>query len=184
MWRYGTALLPGTAAQIAAVTLPSLLTMDVWLSSLNESAPKATLNSVRTHAEVVAAKPANAVDFCFLLADTTFSTKVFDMAVCDADAPQADGLGRLAKRSSPRQVAGGPLAENILKCQLKPLVEADYLPVVFSSIQLSRLNATFADGVCDWSKAGVGQQPAISPLTFVAGPGGVPLPPVPVSRGP
>src|SRR5437899_3536478 len=100
MWRYGTGLLPGTAAQAAAVTLQSFLTMDVWLSSLNASAPKETLNSVRTHAQVVAAKPANAVDFCFLLADTTFSTKVFDMAVCDADAPQADGLGRMAKRAS------------------------------------------------------------------------------------
>ena len=35
---------------------------------------------MRTHADVAAAKPLNAVDFCFLLADTTFSTKVFDMA--------------------------------------------------------------------------------------------------------
>ena len=32
-----------------------------------------------------------------------------------------------------------------------------------------------------WHKAGVGQQPAISPLTFMAGPGGQPLPPAPVS---
>jgi hypothetical protein len=55
MWRYGTGLLPGTAAQVAAVTLPSLLTMDIWLSSLNESAPKATLNSPRTQGQVIAA---------------------------------------------------------------------------------------------------------------------------------
>jgi len=53
-----------------------------------------------------------------------------------------------------------------------------------SAAQLSRLHATFPDGVCDWSKPGVGQQEAISPLTFVAGPGGQPLPPAPVSRGP
>ena len=182
MWRYGTGLLPGTAAQAAAVTLQSFLTMDVWLSSLNASAPKQTLNSVRTHAQVVAAKPANAVDFCFLLADTTFSTKVFDMAVCDADAPQADGLGRMAKRASPRQVAGGPLAENILKCQLKPLNSADYAPVLFSSAQLARLQATFPDGVCDWSEKGVGQRRAASPLTFADGPGGKRLPPPPVSH--
>src|SRR2546425_5729545 len=43
MWRYGTGLLPGTAAQVAAVTLPSLLTMGTWLTRLNESAPQATL---------------------------------------------------------------------------------------------------------------------------------------------
>jgi Tannase-like family of unknown function (DUF6351) len=181
MWRYGTGLLPGTAAQVAAVTLPSLLTMDTWLSNLNASAPKESINSVRTHEQVVAAKPGNAVDFCFLLADTTFSTKVFDMAACDADSPQADGRGRLAKRASPRQVAGGPLAENILKCHLKPVNVVDYAPVVFSSTQWSRLQSVFSDGVCDWSQPGVGQQAAISPMTFAGGPGGVPLPPAPAA---
>ena len=80
---------------------------------------------------------------------------------------------RLARHASPRQVAGGPLAENILKCQLKPLNPADYAPVVFSSTQLARLQATFPDGVCDWSQPGVGQQAAVSPLTFADGPGGV-----------
>ncbi|HYS07932.1 MAG TPA: DUF6351 family protein [Myxococcales bacterium] len=183
MWRYGTGLLPSTAPQVAAVTLQSLLTMNVWLDALNLSAPKETLNSVRTQDQVIAAKPANAVDFCFLLADTTFSTKIFDMAVCDADSPQGDGLGRLAKRASPRQVAGGPLTENILKCQLKPLNPADYAPATLTDAQLARLRAVFPDGVCDWTRPGVGQRDAISPLTFAAGPGGVPLPPAPVSGG-
>jgi hypothetical protein len=176
IWRYGTGLLPATAAQVAAVTLQSLLTMDVWLTGLNVSAPKETLNSVRTHAEVIAAKPANAVDLCYLTGDTSFSTPVTDMAKCDADP-------RLAKHSSPRQVAGGPLAENILKCQLKPIDPADYAPAVLTSAQLARLKAVFPGGVCDWSKPGVGQQEAISPLTFTAGPGGVPLPPAPVQQG-
>src|SRR5712691_3055763 len=114
MWRYGTGLLPATAAQVAAVTLNSLLTMDTWLSNLTVSALKETLNSVRRQADVIAAKPADAVDFCFLTGDTSFSTPVADMALCDADP-------RLQKHASPRQVAGGPLVENILKCQLKPL---------------------------------------------------------------
>jgi hypothetical protein len=177
MWRYGTGLLPATAAQVSAVTLQSFLTMDNWLSSLTISAPKATLNSVRTQAEVIAAKPANAVDLCYLTGDTSFATPVTDMALCDADP-------RLAKHSSPRQVAGGPLAENILKCQLKPLNVADYVPVTFTAAQRARLGAAFPEGVCDWSKPGVGQQDAISPLTFAAGPGGRSLPPAPVSHGP
>ena len=80
-------------------------------------------------------------------------------------------------------MAGGPLAENILKCQLKPLDPSDY-PAVPSPAQLARLAAVFPTGVCDWSKPGVGQQEAISPLTFTAGPGGVPLPPPPVARVP
>jgi hypothetical protein len=175
MWRYGTGLLPATAAQFAAVTLKSLLTMDTWLSNLNVSAPKETLNSVRRQAEVIAAKPVGAVDFCFLTGDTNFTTPVTDMALCDADP-------RLAKHSSPRQVAGGPLAENILKCELKPLNSVDYAPVVFSSAQWARLQASFADGVCDWSEKGVGQRRAASPLTFADGPGGKRLPPPPVSH--
>ena len=136
------------------------------------SAPKETLNDVRTHAQVVAGKPATAVDVCFLTGDTTFSTPVFDMAVCDADP-------RLQKHASPRQVAGGPLEENILKCRLKPLNPADYAPVTFTAGQWARLQAAFAGGVCDWSRRGVGQREAISPLTFAAGPGGVRLPPPP-----
>jgi hypothetical protein len=73
------------------------------------------------------------------------------------------------------------LTENILKCQLKPLNAADYLPATFSGTQLVRLSAAFPDGVCDWSKPGVGQQPAVSPLTFENGPGGEPLGPPPTS---
>jgi hypothetical protein len=174
MWRYGTGLLPGTAAQVAAVSVQSLVTMDAWLSKLLETAPKETLNAVRTQQQVVAAKPAGAVDLCYLTGDTSFTTKVFDQAVCDADA-------RLAKHASPRQVAGGSLEENILKCQLKPLNAAEYAPVSFSAGQLARLQAVFPAGVCDWTKPGVGQQEAVSPLTFVAGPGGQPLAPAPVS---
>ncbi len=176
MWRYGTGLLPATPAQFSAVTLNSFLTMDAWLSTLLISAPKATLNSVRTQAQVIDAKPAAAHDLCFLTGDATFSNPVTDFAVCDADPG-------LPKHASPRQVAGGPLAENILKCQLKPLNAADYAPATLSPAQVARLNAVFPDGVCDWSKPGVGQQEAISPLTFAAGPGGVPLPPAPVSQG-
>jgi hypothetical protein len=149
--------------------------MDEWLSNLVAAAPKATLNDVRTHAQVVAAKPPAAFDLCFLTGDTNFTTPVTDMALCDADP-------RLQKHASPRQVAGGPLEENILKCQLKPLNPSDYAPVTFTAAQLARLNAVFPGGVCDWSKPGVGQQEAISPLSFAAGPGGVPLPPPPTAQ--
>ena len=175
IWRYGTGLLPGTAAQVAAVTVPSLLTMDTWLSALLSSAPKANLNAVRTQAQVVAAKPAAAIDLCYLTGDATFATKVTDMALCDADP-------RLAKHASPHQVAGGPLAENMLKCQLKPLALADYTGVTFSAGQQTRLLTAFPGGVCDWSRPGVGQQEPVSPQTYQAGPGGVPLPAAPVSK--
>ena len=89
---------------------------------------------------------------------------------------------RLQKHASPRQVAGGALTEDILKCQLKPLNAAEYLPATFTAQQLVRLYNTFPDGVCDWNKPGVGQQPPRSPLTFAAGPGGKRLGAAPASH--
>ena len=172
MFRFGNALTPSAAS---GISLLSFTTMDAWLSSLVTSAPKAWLNAPRTQAQVVAAKPSTAFDFCYLTTDPTFSTKVTDQAVCDADA-------RLVARSSPHQVAGGPLAENILKCQLKPLVFSDYTGITFTAAQQTRLQTAFSTGVCDWTKPGVGQQAPISPQTYKAGPGGVPLPALPASN--
>ena len=172
LFRFGTSLTPLAAS---GISLLSFTTMDAWLSSLVASAPKSWVNAERTQAQVVAAKPAAAFDFCYLSTDTTFSTKVTDQAVCDADA-------RLVARSSPRQVAGGPLVENILKCQLKSLVFSDYTGITFTAAQQTRLQLVFPTGVCDWSKPGVGQQAPVSPQTYTAGPGGVPLPAMPQSN--
>jgi hypothetical protein len=177
IWRYGTGLLPGTPAQIAAVTTKSFTTMDTWLTTLMTQAPKSFLNAEHRHADVVTAKPAAAVDFCFLTGDNSFATPVTDQATCDGDA-------RLKVYASPRQVAGGPLAENILKCQLKPLVFSDYSGITFTAGQQARLSAAFPGGVCDWTKLGVGQQDPVAPLTYAAGPGGVPLPAAPTSTSP
>ena len=169
MWRFSTGL---TAP--AALSLQSLLTMDAWLSTLATTAPKATINSERTSAQVVAAKPASAFDYCYLSTDSTMSTKVTDFSICNQDP-------KLAIHASPHQVAGGPRAENILKCTLKPLVFSDYGAITFTTAQQSRLNAVFPTGVCDWTKPGIGQQLPASPRTYVAGPGGVALPPAPTS---
>ena len=169
MWRFGTGL---TAP--AALSLQSFLTMDTWLSSLVTAAPKATLNSERTAAQVLAAKPTAAFDYCYLSTDIAMANKVTDQAVCDADP-------RLAIHASPRQIAGGPRAENILKCQLKPLAFTDYTGITFTATQQNRLTAVFTTGVCDWSKPGVGQQAPVSPQTYAAGPGGAPLSAAPVS---
>jgi hypothetical protein len=174
IWRYGTGLLPATPAQVAAVTTKSFTTMDAWLSSLVTTAPKASVNAARTQAQVVAGKPAAAIDFCFLTGDVNFATPVTDKATCDADA-------RLAYFTSPHQVAGGPQSENILKCQLKAINLADYTGITFTPTQQTRLAAVFPSGVCDWTKSGVGQQDPMSPLTYTAGPAGAPLPAAPVS---
>ncbi len=165
LWRFGrNGLTPS-----AEMSLEALLTMDNWLTAI-----KADTGNAPIEQKVRSAKPAEAFDYCLLSDDTAQATKVTDKARCDADM-------FLKPSASPRQVAGGPLAENVLKCQLKPLAFTDYGVVAFTALQQSRLAAVFPTGVCDWSKPGVGQQDAVSPLTFAAGPGGQPLPAAPVS---
>jgi len=119
-------------------------------------------------------KRQKALDYCYLSTDTTFSTKVTDFAVCDADPI-------LRFLSSPRQVAGGPLKENVLKCHLKPLDFAEYPAGTFTPEQWVRLQTVFADGVCDWSRPGVEQRRAVTDLTYEDGPGGKRLHRVPDS---
>jgi hypothetical protein len=67
--------------------------------------------------------------------------------------------------SNPRKEAGGPLAANILKCQLKPVDAADY-KVAMSAADLARLKQVFTAGVCDWSKRGVNQVPVVPWASF------------------
>ncbi|HKE16343.1 MAG TPA: DUF6351 family protein, partial [Kofleriaceae bacterium] len=166
MWRYGTGLIAPAAS---GLSLQSFLTIDQWVAAIRADTGCGSIEE-----KIARNRPAGAFDFCYLSSDTTFSNKVTDPAVCDADP-------LLARHASPRQVAGGPLAENVLKCQLEPLDPADYAPEVLSAEQIDRLRAVFPDGVCDWSAPGVGQEAAISPLDFSGGPGGAPLPPPPRS---
>ena len=68
--------------------------------------------------------------------------------------------------SNPRKEAGGPLAANILKCQLKP-IDAEGLHRARSPPdERARLNAIFPGGVCDWSKPGVNQTPVVAWASF------------------
>ena len=165
LWRFARTGLapPGTMA------LDAYTTMNQWLAGLKADNATGTLE-----AKVRRNRPASSANFCLLPTDATQTVKVTDMALCDADPFLKPSL-------SPRQVAGGPRAEHILKCQLKPHGRGDYAAGAFSDAQWARLQAVFADGVCDWSKTGVGQQTAVSPLTFKAGAGGQPLPAAPVS---
>ncbi len=63
--------------------------------------------------------------------------------------------------SNTRREAGGPLAANVLKCQLKPVDVGDYATSP-TPAELARLKALFAGGVCDWSKPGGNQVPVVT----------------------
>ncbi len=56
----------------------------------------------------------------------------------------------------PRVVAGAPTADDVLKCELKPLRQADFGEL--TAAQLEHLQAIFPQGVCDYTKPGVGQR--------------------------
>ena len=95
------------------------------------------------------AKPADLVDACHApTGERIVETQTFSGGRCNQLYPTFP---------PPRMVAGGPVTNNILKCQLKPIDPADY-PAAFSPTDRKRLATIFPGGVCDWSKPGVEQQ--------------------------
>ena len=144
MWRSTT---PGTGEAL----------FEKWMTAYKSDASPES-----QRAKVLRAKPADATDGCydkstppqFIHEDLAFSSK--PVSKCSALYPVY---------SNPRREAGGPLAANILKCQLKPVDPRDY-HVTFDAAQLARLKAVFPGGVCDWSKPGVNQVPVVTWASF------------------
>ncbi|WP_320671137.1 DUF6351 family protein [Patulibacter defluvii] len=66
---------------------------------------------------------------------------------------------------TPRSVAGDGPAGDVMECAKKPLRRDGY-PVAFSDEQWARMQRTFPDGVCDWSKPGIGQQATVPWQTY------------------
>lgn len=136
--------------------------LDRWLTSIERDKRDAPLAR-----KVVQDRPRAAVHACW-----TNGTRTTDWQKCRAMNPTF---------GNPRLVAGGPLAQNILKCALKPLRRADYPPNV-TDTQWVRLQVAFPTGVCDWSKRGIGQQPPRGVWqSYEQGPDGRPLGPAPTS---
>jgi hypothetical protein len=119
--------------------------MNKWLDDI--AADPAPLSTDK----VVRHKPAEAVDACW----DAEGNKIVEKA-------SFDGKGKCnipyPVNSEPRMVAGAPLTNDIIKCQLKPVNFADY-KAPFTDAQKARMKAIFPAGVCDYSKPGVGQGP-------------------------
>jgi hypothetical protein len=144
--------LGGTQADVARLTAlvnsvvaQQFVLMSAWLDALaaDPAAPSAD--------KVARLKPAPATDACWDLAGTRI-----------ADVPALTGgtcNAIYAKGITPRLAAGAPVTDDVLKCQLSAISDADYLPVVFSTAERARLAAIFQSGVCDYNQPGVGQRP-------------------------
>ena len=110
--------------------------------------------------KVIADKPPMGVDGCwssatnFIAEPQTFSR-----------LPNSQCNTLFPSYAFPRYVAGGPLAANKMKCQLKPVDLNDY-QVNFTSAELTRLHNVFPNGVCDWSKPGVNQTGVVTWASF------------------
>jgi hypothetical protein len=156
----------------AAAVRQSFNMLDRWLAKIESDRSAAPIEQ-----KIINNKPADVRDACF---NTNGGTDA------QVDASQDVGLSSdaclIKKMMSPRIVAGGPYAENIFKCQLKPITftSPDYNGITFTADQQTRLAAVFPNGVCNWSLPGVNQTSAEA-TTFAAGPGGMPLGLPPVS---
>jgi hypothetical protein len=146
------------------IELKSFLLMDHWLAGIEADRSAAPLSE-----KVIRDKPADAVDACF---PENANAEVTDQSTCATAFPHYGNT---------RTAAGAPIADDVIKCQLKPFDPKDYA-VAFTPAESAQLALAFPTGVCDYSKPGIGQQPSIPWITFAGGPGGSPLGAAPGSR--
>jgi hypothetical protein len=123
--------------------LVALQGMEDWLNAIDAD------HHGSARSQVLRDKPADLVDGCF----TGTGARINEPATYQG-AGQCNTL--YPSFSDTRIVAGAPLEENILKCQLKPLDFSSYA-VSFTPDEQARLRGTFPNGVCDYTRRGVGQ---------------------------
>jgi len=134
--------------QAAAAGAYALHAMDQWLAAVEAD------GSHRTRAQKVTAdRPSGLADGCYLDASHRVAAPVTDPATGPCAALYPVG-------ATPRQVAGGPLAADTLKCRLRPVDFSGYR-VTFSAGQRAELRSVFPSGVCDFRLPGIGRQPPL-----------------------
>jgi hypothetical protein len=146
----------------------SFAAMDRWLAAVEKDG-----RDLSVAAKIIADKPADLSDRCYDGA----GQKLTNSLCGDAVVPVY---------GTPRTVAGDAVSTDTNKCQLKPLSRTDY-PLLMTDAQWKRLQALFPQGVCDFSKSGVGQQPTVAWQTYQDAGGAVvyggrALGPAPVSQ--
>lgn len=129
----------------------NLALMNSWLDAI-----KAANDDLPMLERIVQAKPAALSDDCF----TSDGERIVEPAVFNTSRLFDNTEGRCNQLYPPhaglRLVAGGPLTNDVMKCQLKPIAYDDYR-VEFGADEKARLESIFPEGVCDWSRPGVGQ---------------------------
>ena len=137
----------GLFSDTSPVLSHALTQMDEWLTAFLADGSSAALP-----VKINRSKPSDLVDACFTNKGTV---KIAEQQVYQLDTTCNQLYPAF---STPRMVAGEPLANDVLKCQLRPLDPSLY-KVRFTAAETAQLKAIFSQGVCDYSKPGVGQQP-------------------------
>jgi hypothetical protein len=131
-----------------------------WVEAIKADTSKA---SART--KMRRNKPADVVDGCWVPATATTPRQFIAEPTTFSSQPDSQCNTLYPSYASPRYVAGGPLAADIIKCTLKRIDRDDYA-VSFTGAELARLRRIFPDGVCDWSRRGVEQTGVVTWASF------------------
>ena len=137
----------GSRADEAAMVAAALEGMDRWLTAITAAGTASSDDGLREIA--VSARPQDLQDGCY-----RDGVRVDEPVDYHAD----NECNRLYPfHADPRIIAGAPLARDVLKCQLMEPNSAAYAGVEFTPEEWEQLLAIFPDGVCDWTRPGVGQ---------------------------
>ncbi|NDA00026.1 MAG: hypothetical protein EBZ03_12600 [Betaproteobacteria bacterium] len=136
----------GYYSSASPLLMDALKQMDLWLANIVADTAAGTKRE-----KVIRNKPATLQEGCMTrdAVPTKIVEKFSQTSGKCAELYPAPG--------SPRFAAGAPLAADVIKCQLKAPVMAEY-KATFTTEQWARLNTIFRDGVCDWTKPGIEQQ--------------------------
>lgn len=129
-----------------------ILTMDRWITGIKaDGSDTSQRQKVLDNRPGFAPGSPAAKDACFSDAAGTLiaqETITADSGVCGSTYPSYSGT---------RFEAGMPLANDIVKCSLKPVDPSEY-GTALTGPQLARLQSIFPDGTCDTAAPGVGFQ--------------------------
>ena len=110
-------------------------------------------------------RPTRAVDGCWIEENEGIQARFLAEPQTFSDHPDSECNRIYPSYSFTRHSAGGPLDGNVLRCQLKPIDYTDYA-VSLNADHVQRLRAIYPEGVCDWSKSGVGQVSVVPWASF------------------
>lgn len=132
------------------VLVDALEQMDRWIVEVQAS-------GADTHREVVEAKPEGLEDSCWEPGRLDTAEEFASKRIVEQVRHDAGRCHELYPTfASPRIVAGGPLASDVITCRTTQARRRDYPAMRDTDWQ--RLLAVFADGVCDYDRPGVDER--------------------------